>query len=1126
VIRTGSHADETAADANDGLRIELERCRRDLDASRKRVGELEHGEQLLAGENRVLEMVARGAPLSEILTAHCQLIEELSPGSLCGILLYDQTNNRVEHGAGPSLPEGYNDQIHQRIVTPEAGPCGKVLCLKEQIIAADIAADSRWEAGDWRDLALAHGLRACWSTPIIACGGNVLGTFAIYWHEPRIPTGRDQKLIEQTTHLAAVAIERRRTENALLESESRFRHMADAIPEVIWFTALDPEKVLYVSPSFERIWGVPITNVYRNPRLWIEIIHPDDRERVNEVFSRWIAGEQINYHDIEYRILRPNGETRWIHERRVLTPGTDGKPCLASGISTDITERRQFADKLLRSEQSLTEAIDTIPGLVWVVRPDGEVDFLNERWRSYTGLTLEQARGWGWSKAIHPDDLAHLETYWRSVLASGKPGEIEARMRRFDGKFRWFLFRTVPLYDDAGKLVKWYGQNTDIDDRKCAEEAVRAAKARFEGILDIADDAIISVDSHQRIMLFNQGAEKVFGYAQDEVIGKSLDLLIPSRFVGAHKKHVEDFAKSGEVARAMGQRRELFGRRKTMEEFPAEASISKLDLGGELVFTVILRDVTQQKRLETRLRRSEQNLAEGQHLTKTGSWILDFKTGNTDWSVETCRIFGFPDPPPSPHYREFWNRVRPEDREGVDRGLRESFETGQPRPLEYIFILPDGSRKHIETVSQPFKDEDGEFKLMGTVMDVTERKQAEDAIRASEEWARGQADALARTLDALARETSSDRVVEHVLQTITVQLEAQSSSVWLREEATGLVAFEFALEQGKFKTKSDSNLAAFSPSLPVDAVWPWPEVFRTGRAAWMEDIRTGPEFPWRQHVLAQGIISILIVPMIVSGKVAGVLGLCFREKRSFRTGELELAQAMANQAMLAIQLMRLSQANRESAVIAERNRMARDLHDTLAQGFTGVITQLEAAQGAMASADKSSVSGHIERAEKLARASLGEARRSVRAMRSRSLVDGTLSTALDDLLKRMTSGTELQAELTVQGEGRPLPPDWDEGLLRIAQESLTNTIKYAQARRFRAALHFSADTVRLQLVDDGRGFNPQVEHDGFGLIGMRERAEQMAGTFILRSSPGQGTEIVIELNHLNAANGRHENHQA
>ncbi len=141
----------------------------------------------------------------------------------------------------------------------------------------------------------------------------------------------------------------------------------------------------------------------------------------------------------------------------------------------------------------------------------------------------------------------------------------------------------------------------EIAERKRAEDAVRAARARFEGILDIAEDAIISIDSHQRIALFNQGAEKVFGYIEGDVIGKPLDLLIPQRFGGAHRKHIEEFADSPDVARTMGQRREVFGRRKDGHEFPAEASISKLDLGGELVFTVILRDITERKRTEQRL---------------------------------------------------------------------------------------------------------------------------------------------------------------------------------------------------------------------------------------------------------------------------------------------------------------------------------------------------------------------------------------------------------------------------------------------------------------------------------------------------------------------------------------------
>jgi signal transduction histidine kinase len=227
---------------------------------------------------------------------------------------------------------------------------------------------------------------------------------------------------------------------------------------------------------------------------------------------------------------------------------------------------------------------------------------------------------------------------------------------------------------------------------------------------------------------------------------------------------------------------------------------------------------------------------------------------------------------------------------------------------------------------------------------------------------------------------------------------------------------------------------------------------------------------------------------------------------------MDLAQALANQAMLAIQLTRLSAQDRQSAVIAERNRMARDIHDTLAQGFTGVIMQLEAVKGAIAQNDLTEAGDRVERAGDLARVGLAEARRSVLALRPRSLQNHTLCMALDDLLRRMTSGSGLQAEFHLEGDEPAMPADWEEGLLRVAQESLTNTIKHAKAKNFRATLTISAKEIQFRLVDDGAGFDLRAEHEGFGVLGMQERIGQMGGQFILRSMPGQGTEIDIILN--------------
>lgn len=392
-----------------------------------------------------------------------------------------------------------------------------------------------------------------------------------------------------------------------------------------------------------------------------------------------------------------------------------------------------------------------------------------------------------------------------------------------------------------------------------------------------------------------------------------------------------------------------------------------------------------------------------------------------------------------------------------------------------------------------------------------ERERAQGAARASEQLARGQVAALTRTLDALAMESAPDTLVGHVLRTITELLGAHSTSVWRRDDTTGLVCFESAFENGHLVTKSDSVIAALSPPLPVEDVWPWPEVFRTGKPHVLEDIRQGPGFPWRDHVLGLGVITILIVPMLIAGKVQGVIGIRFTQKRAFRNEEMELAQALANQAMLAMQLTRLSAQSRQAAVVAERNRLARDIHDTLAQGFTGVIVQLEAAEDASSRGLTKEASEHLGRAGELARESLQEARRSVRALRPQALETNNLGGALEDLIRKMTSGAPVRTEFKLAGQPRPLPALWEENLLHIGQEVLTNSLRHSRANHFTARLAFDPAELRLELRDDGRGFDPDGRHDGLGLVGIRERVQEMGGQLTLQSASGEGTSILIVL---------------
>jgi signal transduction histidine kinase len=390
-----------------------------------------------------------------------------------------------------------------------------------------------------------------------------------------------------------------------------------------------------------------------------------------------------------------------------------------------------------------------------------------------------------------------------------------------------------------------------------------------------------------------------------------------------------------------------------------------------------------------------------------------------------------------------------------------------------------------------------------------QRQEAAEALQASEKLARRQAEALTLTLDALARETDPGRAMEHVLRTVTAQFDAHSCSVWLRDQASGLMVFEFAFEDGVFKTKDEAKLAAVSPSLAVEAIPTWAEMFRIKKPIVLEDIRIEPDFCWRAHLLELGVITMLAVPMIVAGKGEGLIGIRFTRKRTFSAGEQELAQVLANQAMLAIQMARLSVQSHHAAMAEERNRVARDIHDTLAQGFTGVIAHLEAARGAVAQKKTVKVSDHLDRAGELARESLREARRSVQALRPLALEEKPLTVALRDLIERMTTGMTMKAQLTLKGEPVGLSQDLETNLLRIGQEALTNAIRHSRANQFDALLVFETSEILLEVRDDGHGFDPAKAHEGFGLRGIRERVREMDGKFTLRSAEGKGTVISI-----------------
>src|SRR6202047_2202751 len=381
--------------------------------------------------------------------------------------------------------------------------------------------------------------------------------------------------------------------------------------------------------------------------------------------------------------------------------------------------------------QDIRLVVDTIPTLAWSARPDGSAEFFNQRWLDYTGLSAEQALGWGWKVAIHPDDLPRILETFREALNSVKPYEVEGRFRRFDGEFRWFLFRGSPLRDRSGKVAKWYGTNTDLEERKRAEEALRNGEERWRSVFENSAIGVALTDLSARYLVTNHVYQTIVGYTEEGL--RAFDFLSVT-----HEDCREaNWALITELVE--GKRRQFQIEKKYRRKDGSLVWVSNnvsLVPGTERVPRFIMalsEDITQRKRAEEKLRRSEADLLEAQRLSHTGSLKHDIASGRVTVSPEVYRIYGVrPDEVQS--NTDFWlNRNHPEDAKRIQELFERSEIQKTDYESDYRIVLPDGAVKHLHAIGHPIVNEKGDLvEFVGTVMDVTATKQAEEKIRQSE----------------------------------------------------------------------------------------------------------------------------------------------------------------------------------------------------------------------------------------------------------------------------------------------------------------------------------------------------------------------------------------------------------
>ncbi len=820
---------------------------------------------------------------------------------------------------------------------------------------------------------------------------------------------------------------------------------------------------------------------------------------------------------------------------------------LNEALHGEIAERKDAEEALRTSGEKYRDLINSSPDAICVIDADGKYVLANPTGVALSGGSQEELIGSSVGETYLPDER-HL--FWDRFDKLKAEGSM-----RFERQFVRKNGEVIPVEVSLSALRDRYFQAIirDISQRKrreallAAETRVLEMLAKGDSFAQILDSLCLLVEGQSpgvlaSILLMDSNGRRLrHGGAPN--LPKAYTEAIDGAFIGpsvrscgtaayrARQVIVSDIATDPlwtdfrDLALAHSLRAcwstpifssegKVIGAFAMYYREPRSPNPREQDTIKHITH---LAAVAIQRRLgEAARRESEAYLAEAQRLSHTGSWAWAWapETGEIRyWSEETYRVLGFDPHDGPPRFETFLQRLHSDDqlqvRELFEKAIRDKtdFET------DYRVVHLNGAIRDINVVGHPVCDEIGNLvEFVGTVIDTTERKRADEALLASEQLARGQVEVLMSSLDVLATSPAPDKFLGQMLNTISRLLAAQSVAFFLREETTDRIVFRTAAEDGESIAADPEH-----PFVKDPLSWKDDPVLREtvflGAPVICNDVETD-SFVFsaiRKYCRTKGIKQFLTIPTFIGGRVTGFFVIRHGSRPPYRPEEVELAQALAHQAMLAIQLSELAEQSRQTAVLAERNRMARDIHDTLAQGFTGVIVQLEAVADAISSADHKEAEKYLLRASDLARRSLNEARRSVHALRPEALQHANFWDALKGIVKNTTAGTAICTKMRLRGKLPELPHDWQENLMHIGQEALTNTLKYAHADKFETHVSRNTSELRLQFRDDGDGFALKDQHDGFGLAGMRERVEQMGGQLHITSVRGKGTEISVIL---------------
>ena len=541
----------------------------------------------------------------------------------------------------------------------------------------------------------------------------------------------DASLLERSIRYA---IERNHTLEALHKSESQLEGILGSLKDVVWSATAPTFEMLYMSSAVHALYGRSASEFSANPNLWLEVVHPDDRDWVQHTSQALL---QNGSKDLEYRILQPDGTMRWVHERAYLVCDAGWKTTRINGIITDITQKKQAEVALTQAMQEnsqLAAAISHIGTGVTLsdpTLPDNPIIFVNAGFTAITGYTAEAMLGKNCRFLQGPDTDLDTIAELRRAIAQRQTFTGTLLNYRQDGTPFWNELTINPVFDQDGALINFVGLQTDVTARKQAEAALDRLRRQNELILNSAGEGIYGLDLEGKLTFINPIAAQLLGWDAEALIGKLIPGLVhSSQPQGILYWQAPSVVSAADYCFLHHVNEEVFWR-KDGTSFLVEYISTPILEGGVLSGTVVtFQDITHRRRAEVELRESEERYAIAVRGAKDGLWDWNLKTNQIYFSPRWKSMLGWEEDQIGYSLDEWFNRIHLEDFELVKGTLFAHFEAQTPDfESEHRMLHQDGSYRWVLCRGLAVRDGNGKtVRIAGSLTDITSRKRTEKQL--------------------------------------------------------------------------------------------------------------------------------------------------------------------------------------------------------------------------------------------------------------------------------------------------------------------------------------------------------------------------------------------------------------